>query len=122
MTEDTFDYETVSPGIREVVRWLRAHDFDAYDGGDPTDDDSEWEVPFVAIQVHPREVMAEADRLYHLVYAHDKKVFGKTVDHEGDTWACGLSISAVYDPSDSTGHLDLTGPALITGWKAKVYS
>ena len=102
------DYSTLNPGIRRTVQWLREHGYETTDSGDGVTNvgviEGALEFPHVVIQVHPRNLVDEADRLM------------------GDLWEAGVCIEpqgvdpstpciqATYDPgSSSTGIIMLMG-------------
>jgi len=67
-----FDYESLAPGIREVVRWVHALGFTTSDSGDGRTNQEAgmdcargWTEPMVAIEASgPSEAMASAGRLW----------------------------------------------------------
>lgn len=73
--EQPLDYDTLDPGIRAVVRWLRRNGFDTCDSGDGKSKPPEWfaegealRFPHVSCVVEPPDMLiTEADRLHQLV-------------------------------------------------------
>lgn len=70
------DLETLDPGIRRTVAWLRAHGFNTTDSGDgvtklAADPPMECalDYPHVAILVEPHDLVDAADRLLALLLA-----------------------------------------------------
>lgn len=67
---DDIDYEDLDPGIRQTVRWFRAHGFSTTDSGDGVskaeeladDEGCALNYPHVVIVVEPAELIAETDR------------------------------------------------------------
>lgn len=99
------DYGELDPGIRETVRWLRAHGFDTCDSGDgetkDIDDDCALDVPHVFMEVEPaEELKMEADRLVRLV---DTLKLPMAIYEES------VHIEATYDPVDGIALLMLQG-------------
>lgn len=79
-------YDSLDPGIRDIVRTLRAAGFETTDSGDgisKPEDDRVFEEPHVVSVVDVDALVAEADRLHRLL---------------GDSWR----IEASYCPNEGT--------------------
>src|SRR3990167_5413157 len=82
----TVDYESLDPGIRDVVRKLRANGFETADSGDGISKPAGERVmdfPHVACSVAPDFLFSEADRLQSLL---------------GEEWL----VEATYIPSQQS--------------------
>lgn len=93
------DYATLDPGVRELVRELRAAGFDTTDSGDGSKVTwQEGALPFrhVVAQVEPADLIREAHRLQALA------------GHLGLT---GWGIEASYSPADGVALLVLAEAA-----------
>lgn len=69
------DYTSLDPGIRQVVRWLRAAGFNTHDSGDGVTK-ADWiakgtamEVPHVFVRTTPGTMVSDASDLLRLVRA-----------------------------------------------------
>lgn len=82
------EYDELDPGIREVVRRLRAAGFETCDSGDgkskPPEEGSE--MPHVIMNCPRENLFSEADRL-----AAEVATWGLAADH-------GYSVMASYEP------------------------
>lgn len=86
-----FDFEQLDPGIRKVVRWLRENGFETTDSGDgetKSDMTCAFDMPNVAVRVHYRDLLMEADRLADMMHSHLPSLV-----HD-------VHIEASYDPMD----------------------
>jgi hypothetical protein len=109
---DTLDPNTLDPGIRTTVLWLREHGFDTRDSGDGVskidvnagDDDfaALW-YPHVAIIVPPDQLIAEARRLLKLLFAR-----GIRIDEQGPDESVP-AIEASFDPANDIAMIVLSG-------------
>lgn len=75
--------ETLNPGVRKLVPFLRAHGFDTFDSGDGVthecgDMDLPW--PYVHISVAPEKIASEARRLLALARSQGWPIREQTPD------------------------------------------
>lgn len=95
-------FADLDPGIRETVRWLNAASFRTTDSGDGVSkremiaSGEALGVPHVAMRVHPRVIVSEANRLLELVIARG------LISDPG-------TIQATYDPADGIAMIMLIG-------------
>lgn len=109
------EYAKMDADIRATVRWLRSNGFETMTSrGKPHKMDCEC-LPAVGIFVHPREVLAEADRLYHLLNERSPQFFDRKLEAKDNPMF--IDIVATYIPEESLGAIDIYGPGLIEGWK-----
>lgn len=103
------DYEEMDPGIRETVRYLRAHGFNTTDSGDgktkfpngpeePPTDACAMPMANVAIYTDADILVKEADRLCQLLQGLGIRV---GVLNDGDDHEV-VEIQAGYDPVDGS--------------------
>jgi hypothetical protein len=92
---DDLDYETLDPGIRKVVRWLRENGFHTTDSGDGVtkrDMACAFDMPNVAMTTESKyELFDEADRLWRML----KRRLPERMHVE-------IHIEASYDPMDES--------------------
>ena len=113
------DYSTLDPGVRETVKWLRAHGFNTTDSGDGyskfehhhcsgTDDDpcevcdTCLDYPHVAMTVKPEKLIAESKRLRSLLEDLMIEVYAEAVGYD-------VAIEASYDPVSNIALIFLSG-------------
>lgn len=101
MSDDTYEYEQLDPGIREVVRFLRVNGFAVTDSGDgtgPLRSGNEGAIVFIATTAE--KLVAETDRLWQLL-----------VDATADkVKSCpSVEVEAHYDPQTELAEIFLTG-------------
>jgi hypothetical protein len=102
------DLDTLDPGIRRTVAWLRSLGFDTTDSGDgvakPTGGDECAEAtPHVYMRIEYRMLFSSVERLMGNV----EHVLGVKVvphGHEGGVW-----LQATYDPGDGSTVMSLHG-------------
>lgn len=105
----SFDYETLTPGIRKVVRWLHDNDFVTVDSGDGVTNveagmEDAMGIPNVSIDVEETEFLVEeATRLHELLTRAGVEIHRMGMD---DSKPC---IVAQYDPADDTAIITLLG-------------
>jgi hypothetical protein len=90
------DIDELDPGVREVVRRLRLHDFETCDSGDGVSkplDEGVLDRPHVFISIPPAKMLEEAHRLQSLVESWIS----------GTEWECDAS----YNPRDGLAFLFL---------------
>jgi len=100
------DPDTLNPGVRRLVMWLRAQGFDTVDSGDGKTHQHTCDRghPYVSIQVNnPEDLVRESMRLTALL--REVGVNVEPVCLEPDV----VSIQATYDPADEIGVIDLIG-------------
>jgi len=111
MCSTDVDYDSLDPGIREVVRWVNDHGFATCDSGDGVTklSDPAWDpdcindVPHVVITVEPVRLVSQARRLLAALRAAGVPVDRLTPD------GSGVGIQASYDPVDGTAAIILSG-------------
>lgn len=96
-----FDYSKICPGVRDLVRRLRAAGFDTCDSGDGSHHaagmECAREYPHVTMIVAPESAMAETRRLRDLVRSWGVMIWPiGTVDDYGRS---APSIQLSYDPA-----------------------
>lgn len=104
-----FDYESLDPGIRKVVRLLHEWGFSTTDSGDgvsklspdapAADDVIPW--PHVFIETTPANLVKDAVRLYAKLLEHGVNI-GPCEDQVG-----GPFIDASYDPGNGSAIIAL---------------
>lgn len=97
------DLETLNPGIRWFVGWLRNLGFDTCDSGDGVTHEHlcDRETPYVAIRVHdPMCLIPESNRLF-------SNLEGAGISLED------IHIQANYSPQDGFAFIDLSGGGLL---------
>jgi hypothetical protein len=88
MTSDPFDYESLDPGIRGLVRLLRHSRFDTTDSGDGVSKPLEHRVlhfPHVFCRTDPGSLIGECDRMREVLieaglFASDRAIETETVE------------------------------------------
>lgn len=96
----------LNPGIRRTVALLRAHGFRTTDSGDGETHDYACDraVGYVAMQVEPGQLAAEADRLAAVLRAA-----GVRVEPQGPEPVAGVAhIQASYCPADGIAVIDVS--------------
>lgn len=101
--EDEAFYDSLNPGIRNFVRFLRRNGFDTIDSGDGNthEFDCDRDFPFVSIQCRPETMVMEAQRLYDLLADE-----GIRVESVGPT-GYEPCIQASFDPALDIGIIDI---------------
>ena len=101
------DLNTLCPGIRRTVEFLRSHGFNTTDSGDGySNDGMEGAMPFpnVCISCPPESLIYEARRLRQVL--EDKGVFAEPLGPSEDGPQTPY-IEATYDPSIDVGFIIL---------------
>ena len=96
------DYDSLNPGIRLTVRWLRALGFETLDSGDGQTHEHgcDREGPYVVMRVAAEKLLEQADRLVQAV--RDKGIVLTSINPWGVP-----AVQASYDPVSGTAYLDL---------------
>lgn len=102
-------FTPINPGILATVEWLNRHGFRTTDSGDGDTHDHECDqpVPYVHMQVYEELLVAEANRLKHLLAGLGIHV------QPMDEHCTVPSIEASYNPADGYG-------GVITLWNVKL--
>lgn len=88
------DYETLDPGVREVVRLLRAHGFETTDSGDGVSKPADWYESGEALRTPHVFAVSSVDRL-----VADAITMQQVLDwHEWKRWR----VEATYAPRDGS--------------------
>lgn len=107
MSLTAFDYESLSPGIREAVRWLHYHGFGTTDSGDGSNYaagmEGAMEEPMIYVRVtHSIDLIFETAFLWRLIK--------ETCTPQARD---GIEIQAMYNPKDRDAMIVLTGDGLL---------
>jgi hypothetical protein len=100
--------DDLDPGIVPTVLWLRSHGFETTDSGDGSKADTmecAWPCPNVVIQVEPRDLISETNRLRNLVTGLGLAVKPMTEDMDPQH----VEIQATYDPADEVAIILVLG-------------
>lgn len=108
---DLLDYESLNPGIRESVRFLRAAGFETCDSGDGVTREHECDpgVPYVVVREPHAELVVECARdLKSLLESRGLEVVcgPESVEQLG---AREVVVEASYDPVSDVAVLVVTG-------------
>lgn len=124
MTFDSFDYESLDPGIRDLVRLLRQNRFNTTDSGDGVSKPPEHRVldyPHVFCSSDSKSLIGECDRMREVLieaglYATQDWVRGETFATNDGTRTQftpvrtrGFTIQGTYDPGDMTAVIAVLG-------------
>ncbi|KKN00630.1 hypothetical protein LCGC14_1135850 [marine sediment metagenome] len=107
MNTEEFDYEQLSPGIRNAVRWFHAWEWDTSDSGDGSlsRDGMEcaMEVPMVVVPVEEGHFMC-----------HDANAISQELEREmSPEDFAKVDIQAMYNPRDGIASILVTGDGLL---------
>ncbi len=108
--------EKLSPGIRHLVVWLNAMGFRTTDSGDGSNAKEGMgcavDYPMVAVEVEPKSLVHEADRLRQLLLERGVDFTKGQLDRStGADAICWPMIQGSYDPADGTAFLVLMNVA-----------
>lgn len=99
------NYEELTPGIRQVVRWLRENGFETTDSGDGITNvalgmEGALDVPHVfMVAVNPAAGIDECNRLHALLLAHGLMPESGTIQLMYDP-SDGVTVIALYNIDD----------------------
>jgi hypothetical protein len=108
-----FDYDSLNPNIREVVRWLHSRGFETADSGDGQTRNFECDrdYPYVVIPVDlaagggSAELVWKTDNLVRLLQS-DHRI---TVEPFGPDDTVVIGVQAFYLPAIGYAFIELTG-------------
>lgn len=105
---EEFDYEQLSPGIRDAVRWFHAWEWDTSDSGDGSSFKSgsilsAIEVPMVVVHIQDCHFMCyDADAISHEL---ERELSPGDFDK--------IDVQAMYNPRDGVARILVTGEGLL---------
>ena len=108
MLTDTLDYDKIDPGIRKLVWFLRTLGFRTTDSGDGVSKPSTERMihrPHVYIEVDPRDLLSETDRVYRLLGMFGVDLTGDCVDEVTGQVMPKVSVEGTYTPHGVSGIL-----------------